>query len=76
MVPNATGAGPGALVGGRRSAAIGESLAAGAAPAPRGEAVTWAWTVAIVGGILAALGAYFVAALWLYLRDVWRERRL
>jgi hypothetical protein len=38
--------------------------------------VTWAWTVAIVGGILAALGAYFLVALWLYARDVWRERRL
>jgi hypothetical protein len=37
--------------------------------------VTWA-TVAIVGGILVALAAYFVVALWLYARDVWRERRL
>jgi len=38
--------------------------------------MAWAWPVAIVGGILAALAAYVVVALWLYARDVWRERRL
>jgi hypothetical protein len=37
--------------------------------------VSWlAWTIA--GAFLIATGAYFLVALWLYARDVWRERRL